>query len=162
MGFDGDEIIEREKRRAAQKLKQEADAEKRRKNSVPWWQVALVFVGMALFIFYKIGDENSGTTKATIETGSGHYVSEQEYGAAWPFTIPSGTLNCTSKDVQGYQKQYVSITHNGKTWAVNGSARGNDDYRPLDEIWKNNPEDQNAKVPPSEIIQRGLKLCRGN
>lgn len=84
MGFDGDEIIEREKRRAAQKLKQEADAEKRRKNSVPWWQVALVFVGMALFIFYKFEDEtrghSSGSNASTPKIGQSTITGDAWYG----------------------------------------------------------------------------------
>jgi len=162
MGFDGNDILEREKRIVDQKLKQEAVEEKKRRENLPWWFVALTFGFIALFIFYKIGlnEPVSSRAKETSTVSNGEqFISEQEFGNKWPFTIPSGTLSCLSNNINGYEKQFVAISYNGKTWAVNGSARGRDSYRPLEEIWKDNPDTPGAKFSMGEVIQKGLKLC---
>ncbi len=132
--------------------------------------VLLFFVGiglMANFADYMHGrsrlqERNNASTNSNTDSNTGKYISAEEYGTDWPFTIQSGTLNCISNNIQGYKKHYVSISQNGNTWAVNGSAMGVGTYRPLEEIWKNNPDSPGAKIPVGDIIKRGLALCNNN
>jgi hypothetical protein len=95
-------------------------------------------------------------------TGSGLSASEakitkQEFGDKWPFTVDEGILACKGTSSFGE----VTFTANGKTYAVNGAARGTKKYIPADEIWADNPSPLGGpKKDIGPIIERGLKLCR--
>lgn len=123
----------------------------------------LIFFGTCLLILFAISilsEKESDINDQKKQTSTAdNFISSEEYGNDWPFTIPSGTLNCVSNNVQGYQKYYVSISNDGNTWAVNGSARGKDTYRPIEEIWRNNPDSPGSKISANNIIKRGQALC---
>ena len=97
-------------------------------------------------------------------------ITAQEFGAKWPFTVSSGTLNCSPPSV-------VTFRANGRTYAVNGmaSSRG---YAAIEPIWKLDDtiaaqyakikgitvaaaraEVGTMRVSISPIIQAGLALC---
>lgn len=78
-------------------------------------------------------------------------ISQSEYGDRWPYTVPNGILECQYND--------VTLTYEGVTYAINGSARDTGKYRDLKEIWRDNPEFPGAKMPDAGIIERGLALC---
>jgi hypothetical protein len=96
----------------------------------------------------------------SIAHSAGTSASRTEYGDKWPYTIPEGTLNCEIRMAGGYKKQDVTISYNGKTYAINGSARSSGKYRPLEEIWRDDPRFAGSKIPDPGIIQKGLALCR--
>ncbi|MDQ3802462.1 MAG: YebY family protein [Acidobacteriota bacterium] len=54
----------------------------------------------------------------------------------------------------------VIFTADGRTYAVNGIARGTKKYREVEEIWLDNPSIPGAKRDIGPIIERGLKLCK--
>lgn len=68
------------------------------------------------------------------------------YGDNWPFKagINSGLLECRDN-------AEVVFTTGEVTYALNGNAKDNGRYRPLDEIW-----DRWVDIKP--IIAKGLKL----
>lgn len=74
---------------------------------------------------------------------------------AWPFTLDKGVLRCESS--------LVTFSANGKTYAVNGSAKtkgrtaGWTDVR---EIWKDNPAIPGTKISIGPMITKGLELCK--
>ena len=56
----------------------------------------------------------------------------------------------------------VTFTAKGKTYAVNGIARGHAKSRgwhDVDQIWKKDPEIPGARVNIGPLISRGLALC---
>lgn len=96
---------------------------------------------------------------ASVAQSAGLSISRNEYGDNWPYTIPEGILNCEVRMAGGYKKLDVTLTYNGETYAINGSARGSAKYRPLEEIWKDDPRYPGSKVPDPGIVQRGTALC---
>ena len=87
---------------------------------------------------------------------NGLEISETEYGSKWPFTVSKGTLEC-----RGIKE--VVFVNEGKAYAINGKAsskvkRGI--YRSLFEIWKPNPDIPGTKIPVTDVLQQGLRLCK--
>lgn len=115
----------------------------------------IALVGIFAAISNRTSPENSSLPNTT-----GEFISLEEYGRKWPLTIQQGHLNCRSRTIARYEKKDVTITLDGKTWALNGSARGSGDFLPLEDIWRDNPEIEGAKMSVGDIIGRGLRLCR--
>lgn len=74
----------------------------------------------------------------------------------WPLTVPAGEVECTNN--------LVTFHAGGKTYAVNGSAKGyakakNLAWRDVREIWRDDPGVPGTKVVITPIIDRGLALC---
>jgi hypothetical protein len=61
------------------------------------------------------------------------YVSRAEFGDKWPLTVSDGVLACTNNA--------VTFTHGGRTYAVNGRARGSKKYPEIEPIWQTQPLD---------------------
>ncbi len=90
-------------------------------------------------------------------------IHQKEFGDKWPFTVPSGTLECR----EGVEVVFVV---NGKTYAVNGAASGSRQYHDLIEIWKDDPELSilfknrpdlpKPKLSINAILDRGVALCQ--
>lgn len=128
---------------------------------------ALIFVGG---IFAMVDNQQihssyqtkvSSTTQLSQKSGRMPLiVSNDEYGERWPYTIPNGQILCRERYAGDFLKKDVTITHDGNTYALNGSARGNSEYLPLERIWRDNPKSPGSKIDEKEIIQRGLDLCR--
>jgi hypothetical protein len=83
-------------------------------------------------------------------------IARQDFGNAWPFTVEEGVLSCKGKGGVGE----VVLTANGTTYALNGVAKGTKKYRPIDDIWAENPSLAGTKKDIGPIIERGLKLCK--
>lgn len=141
-----------------------------RKNSA-FVTLAFVFALWLLFVLAcNNANPNSGQTptknstpqtKASPKTepslsSSEQKITKQEYGDAWAFTVDEGVLSCKGSNGIGE----VLFTANGKTYAVNGTAKGTKKYPPIDEIWSADPKIAGAKKNIGTFIEKGLKLCQ--
>ena len=94
-------------------------------------------------------------------------ITRGEYGDAWPFTVDSGVLSgkpTGQRLSDGFDVGEVTFTTGGKTYYVNGMAKGNQRYAELDDIWATDssvPKELALKKYIGPIIDRGLKLARG-
>lgn len=73
----------------------------------------------------------------------------------WPLTVDSGVLKCEGSGGQGN----VTIVVDGKTYAVNGSAKGDKDNLDIQPIWAD-AETAGLKKDISPLLDEGLKLCK--
>ena len=84
-------------------------------------------------------------------------VSKTPLDTDWPFTVPVGTLECRTFG----KLHIVTITSNGITYAVNGTARSRLKELGLqdsDDIWKRDPKDPETRVS-SNIVKKGMAIC---
>jgi hypothetical protein len=79
-------------------------------------------------------------------------ISKQELGKDYPFTTSEGNISC--------KNGAVFFTTGSQTYAVNGTAKSLTPYKPIDEIWADDPNIKGAKIDISKVIQIGLELCR--
>ena len=75
--------------------------------------------------------------------------------ASWPLTVDKGTLKCVGAGGVGK----VTITVNGTTYALNGTAKGSGDHKDIDPIWAP-AETAGLKKDIGPLIAEGLKLCK--
>lgn len=90
-------------------------------------------------------------------------VRQDDFGAAWPFTVPDGVLTCV-----GHGKRHAIIFEaGGIRYGVNGTAQGAGTAAKLNlqnvrQIWRDDPEIPGAKVNMGPILERGRALgCVG-
>jgi len=80
-----------------------------------------------------------------------------EYGDKWPFSVNEIEVFCS-----GYKEIYCKAS-NGKTYALNGSAKGVSNNDPtiskIDEIWLDDPNWDGLKISYGDFITKGLELC---
>ena len=79
-------------------------------------------------------------------------LSQEDYGDKWPFTVPSGELECIPPGI-------ITFKANNKTYAVNrlANSRG---YRKIDEIWKTqSATGKSQSIDIGQLINKGLGLC---
>lgn len=86
------------------------------------------------------------------EDADGMRVSADDYGDDWPLTVSSGTLDC--------QREAVTFTTQGTTYAVNGMAESHDLGVDIEPIWADNPEIPGTKKNIGPLIDDGLELCK--
>lgn len=82
-------------------------------------------------------------------------ISKAELGDSWPLTVDSGYLEC-------WKSNAVLFHANGRTYAVNGTARGwrhTEGWRDIEEIWADDPRPGYYGKDISPILDRGLSLC---
>lgn len=132
--------------------------------------VQLTFLGFLVIFIYALvvtdGSGNSGsnatapntnstTTPNTSSTTPSNElrVSAADFGDDWPLTVQSGVLRCG-------RSMAVTFTHGGWEYAINGVARSREGFRPIQEIWQDNPEIPGTKKSIAPLIERGLELCR--
>jgi hypothetical protein len=85
------------------------------------------------------------------QNGGGAEISRQDLGKDWPLTVDSGTLHCERAGLDA-----VTFTaDDGTTYAVNGAARGTDEWPDIDQIWADNPDAKGLKIDIGPLIQRG-------
>lgn len=136
----------------------------------------VVITVLALFIFgceKKPADAparvaaESATPKPSVETRHEVTITRAEYGEAWPFTVESGVLKGTPtgrKLSDGTELAEVTFATGGRTYYVNGTAKGTQRYAELDDIWaagSSIAEEVPLKKNIGPIIERGLKLAQG-
>ncbi len=83
------------------------------------------------------------------------YIHKDDFGDEWPFTVEDGIVACERGSM-------VVFRASGKTYAVNGTARGfieEAGYVDFEEIWRDDPSGIFPKVDISPIIGMGLDLC---
>lgn len=82
---------------------------------------------------------------------------KSEYGEKWPFSVQKIEVYCS-----GYKEIYC-IADNGKTYALNGSAKGashsNTAISNVEEIWLDDPNWKGLKISYGDFITKGLELC---
>lgn len=82
---------------------------------------------------------------------------KNEYLGEWPFSVDEIEVFCN-----GYKEIYCTAS-NGKTYALNGSAKGistNDmSINKVEEIWLDDPKYPGLKIPYTDFISQGLTLC---
>jgi len=78
-------------------------------------------------------------------------ISKTEFGENWAFAVDEGILECRNKEV-------VFIA-DGKTYAVNGTAKQSKRYIPIEEIWADDPNIKGIKKNIGFTIEKGLELC---
>lgn len=82
-------------------------------------------------------------------------ITQQDLGDAWPFTVDSGLLDCRGAGE-------VVFTVDGRSYAVNGLAKGTKKYDDISPIWSlilTSGSSSDAKKDIGPIITRGLALC---
>ena len=83
-------------------------------------------------------------------------IKASEYGAMWPFTVPEGILMRTPFG----NRNFVTFTAGGKTYAINGTARNvaeQKGWADFTVIWKDNPRGE-GKIDITPILNRALEL----
>lgn len=80
-------------------------------------------------------------------------VSRASMGEGWPFTVDEGVVACQGPTTS------VVFKSEGRTYAVNGTARTHTDHPDIDPIWAADPNVQGLKISMAPIIQLGLSLC---
>lgn len=82
---------------------------------------------------------------------------KQTYTGKWPFSVNEIEVYCS-----GYKEIYCKAS-NGKTYALNGSAKGisNNDasISKIEEIWLDDPDWAGLKISYGDFIKEGLKIC---
>lgn len=85
-------------------------------------------------------------------------INEKQFGADWPFTQPEMHLSCLPG-----KAVVVMDVDTAAMYPLNGPARQQTQrhgMKPLEEIWRDNPEIVGAKISVSSVIERGLALCK--
>lgn len=87
---------------------------------------------------------------------SGREVTSAELGAAWPFTVERGIVDC---DAQGRLVFKTRSPDPTGVWALTGEARANG-YPAVDRFWRDNPAIPGTKAPLTEVIALARAECR--
>lgn len=99
-------------------------------------------------------DEPPTNTPAPTATPVG-YMRAEDYGDAWPLTVPDGIVSCEPVS-------RVLFTSGGKVYAINGTAMSQNKWLDIrDTIWRDNPTGLTPKVDINPVIELGLSLCNG-
>jgi len=89
----------------------------------------------------------------------GVLITKQQFGTAWPFSVPQGYVDC-----KGGGKNFGPVTFtapDGTVYGVNGIALS-DGYPAVRPIWleSTDPKSDDPRVPIGPIIDKGLTLCQ--
>lgn len=145
--------------------------------------VAKVFAAIiALFVVIWIGGSlTSGNSTPKPQQAQSTTISKEQFGKKWPLTVDKGIVKCLQ-----IGNGAVVFESGGKTYAVNGTAKGfanKHGFHPIEEIWLTDPEFQkmakeiaeSEKKPIEEVIKAmgtppkldispvlnaGVKLCK--
>lgn len=88
-------------------------------------------------------------------------VTSAEFGKKWPFLVSGGVIGYEPLLVGRQKLALLTFESGGKTYALNGLAKGRSKergYLDIVAIWKDDPEIPGVKMDISPITQRGLKL----
>lgn len=94
-------------------------------------------------------------------TGNRAEVHQRQFGKHWPLLVDAGTLVC-ERPLKAPDLMAVVFVHPSGTYAINGTARGhaNDSgWKPINPIWRDNPEIPGTKIPATQLIAAGVSLC---
>jgi hypothetical protein len=81
------------------------------------------------------------------------FISKEQYGDQWPFTVDFGILACRRGNA------VIFRTEDHEVYALNGLAM--DEYKDVRPIWKDDPNFPfpNSKISLGNLIREGLELC---
>jgi hypothetical protein len=119
--------------------------------------LGVIFVAILWVVNQGNGDGTGATASPSATPGPG-YITREEYGRDWPFSVPAGTLACYDGAAAGGGGRInVTFTPRGSgiEYGLNGSARdfGFPDLdRGIMPAWPNT-------TGLLDLIQRGLDLC---
>lgn len=85
-------------------------------------------------------------------------VTASMFGDQWALTVNEGKFECESLGNK-LAKLYF-IDKKGTKYAVNGMAKNDKTYKPIDLIWKANPDVKGLKMDIGPLIDYGLKFCK--
>lgn len=109
----------------------------------------LSFLSILFLIISCNGNNSSNENTLTFK--------KQDYIGTWPFSVDEIEVYCS-----GYKEIYCRAS-NGKTYALNGTAKGisrnNPSISKVEEIWLDDPEHTGLKLYYTDFIKEGLKLC---
>lgn len=89
-------------------------------------------------------------------------VSSDEFGGAWPLTVPRGTLRCMYPAPDRPQLTAHLIVVEGVFYALNGTAQSHADrmgWRRVESIWRESQAIPGTRVPLTPLRERAAKLC---
>ncbi len=89
--------------------------------------------------------------KSDSALSSGKTITRTEYGSSWPFTVESGAIDCVDR----FAAIFIS---NNVRYQLTGFA-STMGYKPIDSIWRDNPEIPGSKVSLGPITQLALERC---
>lgn len=81
----------------------------------------------------------------------GRAVTAAEYGDEWPFSVPSGRVDCRPSGS-------AVFVADGTTYALTGLAQSRG-YADVGPIWLDNPKIPGTKVSLGAITKDALELC---
>ena len=110
-------------------------------------------VGLLVFAAFATlnGDLESSEGKTSASKPEG-YVSQEQFGDKWPFTVPEGRVE--------HKQGNIALFHSkGQTWALNGAATSAG-YPPPDPIWRDNPDVDlpGAKMNTDPLVDIALEM----
>jgi hypothetical protein len=83
------------------------------------------------------------------------------FGDEWPLTVPYAIVDCESKTAAGRSLQIATLeAPDGRTYAINGTAKSHGDYADIDPIWAPDPDVLGLKISMSPITDVALALCQ--
>ena len=98
---------------------------------------------------------NDGLNGKSSDAKGAATITQDEVGSEWPFSVREGTLRCSGTRTAGS----VTFEAEGRTYALNGTAKSQTEFPDVDPIWAANPAIPEARKDIGPIIQRGLQLC---
>jgi hypothetical protein len=75
--------------------------------------------------------------------------------------VPYAIVDCESKTAAGRSLQIATLeAPDGKTYALNGTAKSRGDYADIDSIWAPDPDVSGLKISMSPITDAALAFCQ--
>lgn len=115
--------------------------------------------GIPIFCLFLLANCDGEEANQSLESNAERKITKQEFGQNWPFTLNEGILKCIDGGV-------VFIA-NGKTYAVNGLAKGQGKsrgYSDVEEIWAIDSTLTDAnntiRIGIQSVLDEGLKMCK--
>ena len=92
--------------------------------------------------------------------GGGGVLHRDDYGAEWPLTVDEATLGCYGgSELPAPYFEVDSVRYPMTGWAETILSQRGFEIRPLQRIWRDDPEVRGAKVNIGPWIDRGSELC---
>ena len=101
----------------------------------------------------------TATPTESVEEQDPYFVTQEQYGDAWPFTVNQGRVQCIPT---GGGLRLALFQAKGKTYALNGTARSlaeEKGYTDIFEIWRDDPDFEGLKVAITPILNLALAAC---
>ena len=81
-------------------------------------------------------------------------VSRKSFAGDWPLLSDDATVVCGKQDSIS-----VGVNVNGKTYALNGTAKANEGWPGLRPVWASNPIVEGLKVSVGDLLDYAAEKC---